>query len=454
MFKSFLEALNRFMKSFIFSTILIFIFTQRAYAGNLCQNLFNTISTTNLFTKEPDKNKLDIKLRELEKVQQKLSNVQEGIASSFSLPFSKIGTTPLVHSWLLSGIIGSQVWIKFDNEHPTGSFKERGVLNFITSLTNRQKQKGLVVASTGNQGVAFAYWGKQFGISTKIIVSHMTNPTKIEMMRSFDAEVIQKGKTFDDAYHIAERLSEEEGRLFVPKNNQAIFSGEATLPLEILQALPDTNLIIGPARESTLMAATAEVAIQMMESRGYHQNLNIIGVHLKNAEPMAKPTKIKKKKKRKRRAETITTASARSSILTQGPIHEIHEIFQKYIDKGLITITTASERSSQEAIRLYHEIFGQVIEKSGALSLAAILNHKIPQFIKDQLTVESNIVLIVTGQNLDGELAEKLGIFSQQPQNSMTFEKLEELEKWKRKWLKKKHIGIKNGKPLKKAINY
>ena len=119
--------------------------------------------------------------------------------------------TPL-HSYpLLNKLIGAEVYIKHENHQPTGAFKIRGGINLISQLTPQEKQAGVVTASTGNHGQSIALASSIYGVKARICVPEHSNPGKVAAIKNYGAEIIEKGKDFDEARLNAEKLAEQHG---------------------------------------------------------------------------------------------------------------------------------------------------------------------------------------------------------------------------------------------------
>ncbi|MGZ5177880.1 MAG: pyridoxal-phosphate dependent enzyme, partial [Burkholderiales bacterium] len=123
--------------------------------------------------------------------------------------------TPCLHSRTLSELFGAEVWIKFENLQFTGSFKERGALVKLASLTDEQRRKGVIAASAGNHAQGVAYHAKRLGIPAVIVMPRYTTAVKVEQTRAFGADVVLEGALFDDAKVHAVELAERRGLTMV-----------------------------------------------------------------------------------------------------------------------------------------------------------------------------------------------------------------------------------------------
>ena len=134
--------------------------------------------------------------------------------------------TPLTQSRFLSELCSGKVFLKWENQQPTHSFKIRGVINKLLSLTAEEKSRGIVTASAGNHGQAVAYGAQKLGFKAKIVVPTHAPQVKVDGIRQFGAELVLHGETYDEAEKKAKQLAAQEGRLFIsPYNDPRIVAG-------------------------------------------------------------------------------------------------------------------------------------------------------------------------------------------------------------------------------------
>jgi len=130
--------------------------------------------------------------------------------------------------------LGFNAYIKHENHLPTGSFKVRGGLNFMDSLTEEQKQRGIITVTSGNHGQSIAYAAREFGVQTTIVVPYRNNPEKNSAMCSQGVKLIEHGTDFDEARELCEKLQSERGLYYVhPCTEPALFHGVGTYSFEI-----------------------------------------------------------------------------------------------------------------------------------------------------------------------------------------------------------------------------
>ncbi|MGH6610528.1 MAG: pyridoxal-phosphate dependent enzyme, partial [Burkholderiaceae bacterium] len=156
-----------------------------------------------------------------------------------------VENTPCLHSQTLSQITGAKVYLKFENLQFTASFKERGALNKLSLLQRRSNDvKGVIAVSAGNHAQGVAYHAQRLGIPATIVMPRFSPTVKVERTRSFGAEVIQSGDTFDDAKSEAARLATERGLTMVhPYDDADVIAGQGTIALEMLRQQPDIDCL-------------------------------------------------------------------------------------------------------------------------------------------------------------------------------------------------------------------
>ncbi len=176
----------------------------------------------------------------------------------------QVDRTPVRHSRRLSELTGAEVWIKFDNLHFTGSFKERGALNRLLQLTPEERRRGVVAASAGNHAQALAYHGGRLGVPVTIVMPEGTPFVKIDGTRQHGANVVIKGLDFSGSTEEAHRLRDEEGFVFVSAfDDLGIVTGQGVCGLEFLEDAPDLDVLIIPVGGGGLIAGSAVAAKAM-----------------------------------------------------------------------------------------------------------------------------------------------------------------------------------------------
>lgn len=179
----------------------------------------------------------------------------------------QVDRTPVRYSRKLSQLTGAEVWVKFDNLHFTGSFKERGALNRLLQLTPDERRRGVVAASAGNHAQALAYHGARLGVPVTIVMPEGTPFVKADGTRAHGATVVIKGADFSGSTVEAHRFRDEEGMVFISAFDDAgIVAGQGVCGLEFMEDAPDLDVLIVPIGGGGLIAGTAIAAKRLKPS--------------------------------------------------------------------------------------------------------------------------------------------------------------------------------------------
>ncbi|HET7095440.1 MAG TPA: pyridoxal-phosphate dependent enzyme, partial [Thermomicrobiales bacterium] len=155
--------------------------------------------------------------------------------------------TPLLRSEALAARLGCDVYVKCENLQPIGAFKIRGGLNLLSRLSPEERARGVVAASTGNHGQSIAYAAREFGCEARVYMPERANPLKVASMERLGARVVFAGADFDEALAAADRDAAASGAYFIHSANEpSLIAGVATCALEILDAVPDLDVLIVP----------------------------------------------------------------------------------------------------------------------------------------------------------------------------------------------------------------
>ena len=155
-----------------------------------------------------------------------------------------IPRTPLHHSLALSELLNAEIYLKHEEHLPLGAFKGRGGINLLANLSQEERDRGIITASTGNHGQSIASACRIFGVRVMIGLPEVANPLKVAAMKALGAELIFHGDNFDEAKEYCDRLAKEEGYLYVhPVNEPLLVAGVATQALEVIEDLPDVETL-------------------------------------------------------------------------------------------------------------------------------------------------------------------------------------------------------------------
>ena len=285
--------------------------------------------------------------------------------------------THLIYSPLFSKESGNKVFIKPENLQKTGSFKIRGAYNKISNLTDAEKKRGVIASSAGNHAQGVAYGAKESGIKAVIVMPKSTPLIKVESTKQYGAEVILHGDVYDDAYKKAKELEEKEGYVFVhPFNDEDVLDGQGTIALEILEELPETDIILVPIGGGGLISGIA-CAAKILKPE-----IKIIGVEPEGAASAYEAIKENKVVELKE-ANTIADGTA---------VKKIGDLNFEYIKKYVDEIITVSDYELMEAFLLLVEKHKIIAENSGILSVAATKK------IKEK---NKKVVSVISGGNID-----------------------------------------------------
>src|SRR5207253_1911937 len=156
-----------------------------------------------------------------------------------------VGVTPCPLSEPFSELCGARIHFKLENLHRTGSFKERGAANTFALLTPEERKRGVVAASAGSHAQAVAFNAQRLGVQATIVMPETAPLSKVQATRKFGAAIVLCGNNYDDAYAQARRLQEEKGYVFIHAfDDDAIIAGQGTCALEILEQVPDVEVLV------------------------------------------------------------------------------------------------------------------------------------------------------------------------------------------------------------------
>ena len=290
-----------------------------------------------------------------------------------------IHQTPLDFSQTFTDMSHNEVYLKLENLQKTGSFKVRGSINKLTSLSKEELSKGVIAASAGNHAQGVAYSSKMLNIPCTIVMPKGAPLSKIQATKNYGAEIVLEGDVFDDALAHAMELSEKQGFTLVHTfDDDEIIAGQGTIGLEILEQLPDVEAIICPVGGGGLIAG---IAVAVKEK---NPNVAIYGVEASACPSMAQSLLEKKP------ITVPSTPTVADGIAVKKPGVRNLEIVEKYVDE----LVTVDEIEMIRTMFLLLERNKLLVEGSGASSLAALLYEKLN--IKGK-----KVVALLSGGNVD-----------------------------------------------------
>jgi threonine dehydratase len=288
--------------------------------------------------------------------------------------------TPMRLSRTLSSIAGCDVWLKFENLQFTASFKERGALNKLLSLTQQERSKGVIAMSAGNHAQGVAYHAERLGIPATIVMPAGTPFNKIQHTRDHGARVIVEGEMLADAQRFAESLCAEEELTFVhPYDDAKIIAGQGTVALEMLEKAPELDTIIVPIGGGGLIAGIATAA------KAKKPEIDIVGVQ----------TALYPSMYRAIRGETGPSGGA--TVAEGIAVQNVSDRTKKIIAALVSEIFLVDEAAIEHAVALLLEVEKTVVEGAAAAGLAALLQN--PERFHGR-----KVGLVLTAGNIDSRL--------------------------------------------------
>ncbi len=288
-----------------------------------------------------------------------------------------INKTELVHATRIDA--GCDLYLKAENLQNTGSFKIRGAYYKISTLTEEEKQKGVVACSAGNhaQGVALA--AQRAGIKSTIFLPAIAPISKVEATKSYGAEIRLIDGVYDDAYAASVEYQKESGAVFIhPFNDVDVIAGQGTIGMEICDQLADADAVVVPVGGGGLISGVSFVVKKL------NPNCKVYGVQAAGAASMVEALKDNKVEA----LSEVHTFADGISVKCPGDV--TFDMVSKYVDE----VVTVTDDETAAAILTLMEKQKVVSEGAGAVSVAAVLFNKIP--VKGK-----KVVCVVSGGNID-----------------------------------------------------
>jgi threonine dehydratase len=298
----------------------------------------------------------------------------------------QIYLSPFPRSETISQMAGNRVSFKLENLQLTGSFKERGALNRLLTLTPEEKKHGVIAASAGNHGMALAYHSRRLNIAATVVMPTSAPLIKVTRVRQYGAESVLYGSDYDGAYAEAIRLSQEKRLTFISAfDDPWIVAGQGSIGLELYEQNPDLDAVLVPVGGGGLIAGSA-LALKTLLPK-----VRVIGVQSQALPSM----KVALEKGAPAKLPAATTIADGIAVRAVGATP--FELVKNYVDE----IVTVSEAEIANAVLMLLEIEKTVAEGAAAVPLAALLNKKVSLAAK-------NVGLIVSGGNIDMNLISRI----------------------------------------------
>ena len=288
--------------------------------------------------------------------------------------------TPLRASPAFSARTGMRVYLKLENWQPTGSFKVRGAINFLSHLSAEEKAHGLVTASAGNHALAVGFAAQRLGMTGVTVFVPRTAPrAKVEKLKRFPISLCEVGETYDDAHSAAEEFERAHGAAFIHAYDDArTVAGTGTIGLEVLEDLPEVDAVLVPVGGGGLIAGIA-LAVKTLAP-----NVKVYGV-----QPEASPA-LRDSIRDGRAYEKYEAGPTICDGLAGGIGRIAFEVAQRYVDDVFVV----GEDAVKRAVAAFVRDEQMVVEGSGAVGLAAL------EITSAELKIQ-RVVLIVSGANID-----------------------------------------------------
>jgi threonine dehydratase len=298
-----------------------------------------------------------------------------------------LSPTPLEYSMYLSEKIDGEVWLKLDSMQRTSSFKFRGAINKILSLTEAELNKGVVSASTGNYALAVAEAVKIRKHRATIYIAEDIEPSRLELLRSHGLDLVIHGKLAWDAEKEARRVAEEEDKIYVsPYNDPIVVGGQGTCGYEISRQLPDLDAALFACGAGGLLTGSAGWL------KSHNPEVEAFGVSPENSPVMYESMRINKMVEMET-FPTLADTCAGGFDLDSVTL----ELCQRYVEE----IVLLTETEIEESIRLLFEQHRLVVEGSGALGVGGLLKRK-------ERFKGKKVVAVVCGRNVDLEVFKRI----------------------------------------------
>jgi threonine dehydratase len=304
----------------------------------------------------------------------------EAIRRAAAVIAPHVHRTPLLRCATLGRMTGVEVHLKPENWQKTGSFKPRGALNRIATLTPEEARRGVLAASAGNHAQGLAYAAAARGIRMMVVMPARATAAKLEATRSLGAEIVLHGEIYDDALARSLEIARETGMTYVhPNADPDVLAGAGTIGLEIAEDLPEVDAVVVPVGGGGLISGIG-TALRAAAPRA-----RIFGVNPEGAPAMARSFREGRPVTLERAASIADGMAGRSGTAETLPL----------VKRLVEDVVTVSESAILEAILLLLSRAKLLAEGAGAGPLAALLEKKVP------LAPGAKVVLVISGGNLD-----------------------------------------------------
>jgi threonine dehydratase len=293
---------------------------------------------------------------------------------------SQVLRTPMLPAPWLSALTGARVFVKYENLQVTNSFKERGALNKLASLSAEERARGVIAMSAGNHAQAVAYHAARLGMNATIVMPVTTPHVKVAATRSYGAEVVLEGETVFEAHARADELARERDLTWVhPYNDPKVIAGQGTIALEMLEDEPTLDMLVVPIGGGGLISGNAIAA------RGIKPEIEIVG-----AEAALYPAMWNALRGEDRPVGGSTLAEGIA-------VKTIGTLTLPVVRDLVSAVVLVDEAHLERAVNAYLMLQKTMVEGAGAAGLAAMLAE--PERFRDK-----TVGLILSGGNIDARI--------------------------------------------------
>jgi threonine dehydratase len=293
--------------------------------------------------------------------------------------YAAMPPSPLQRHPLLAETLGADVYVKHENHNPTGAFKVRGGLNLVARLSEADRARGVISATTGNHGQSIAFAASRAGVPCTLVVPQGNNPGKNALMRAWGATLVEHGKDFDEARELVEQLCDERGVRYVHSANEPdLISGVGTYALEVFDALADIHTVFVPVGGGSGACGL----ITVRDALGL--KTRIVGVGAERASAVAHSW----------RTGTRIVGTSADTFAEGVATRVTFDLTFGILQRGLDDFVLLSEEELAEGVRLSLGLTHNLAEGAGAAAIAAAMKWQ------DRIAGQ-RVVCVMSGGNLD-----------------------------------------------------
>lgn len=302
----------------------------------------------------------------------------EDVLAAKERVYAHMRPSPLLHHPLLDEWVGCRVWVKHENHNPTGSFKVRGGLNLVGQLGDRERQQGVIAASTGNHGQSLALACQLHGIRCRVVVPVDSNPDKKAALRAFGAELVEYGRDFDEAREWVEDIARREGWRYVHNANEPLLiAGVGTYAIEIFDTLEQVDFVFVPIGGGSGAAGCGIVR------DGLGRSTRVVGVQAQQADAFVQSWRGPERVTRDR-AETFAEGIATRTTF---------DLTFSMLKASLDDVVALEESELRDGVAAAIQFTHNLAEGAGAAALAAARRYRLPG--------DATVVCVMSGGNAD-----------------------------------------------------